>query len=532
MVLRFPDGSFIVLPESALAGTAVEEQNIRFVHQYVRQLLDFISTYRHLYDFHAVDFFVEQYMDTLPGDWAAFARQGAGDQHDVDTFLDWMVTFAGESDVQGTCRSLNVAVPDTLREYLEKAHTIGLPRDPQVCSQEVQVPKAALDTKVVLGMTPKKVHEVELLAGYIAQMCTTRGINRLVDIGAGQGYLSSVLALKYGLHVIGVDYDTVQTNGANRRRELIMKRYSKRAETRAAMGKLVYLNKTVTSADTFDGLVSESNASGVVLVDSSTNTKDGAGEQWGIVGLHTCGDLSPHMMHMFCESESSVIVNLGCCYHHLSEEFEQDTDVARTGFPMSQILRDADTQLGWTARMLACQSTCRWPSQDRAKEAFVRHFHRALLQRVLFDATGSSPTHVQIHSPKLRRGPLGTFKEYFGHAMERLQSEEPGMYTQILDLASQTTDTPCSSSSSDPQTLLDKLADAYWSRYYPAGLREVALVWTLRAMVAEAIESLILVDRWLWLYEHPQPVIAQLFPLFGHIDSPRNMCLVGLKSPQ
>ena len=45
-----------------------------------------------------------------------------------------------------------------------------------------------------------------------------------------------------------------------------------------------------------------------------------------ITGLHTCGNLAPSMLRLFihCEESARVICNVGCCYHHLDEEFTRN----------------------------------------------------------------------------------------------------------------------------------------------------------------------------------------------------------------
>jgi hypothetical protein len=42
----------------------------------------------------------------------------------------------------------------------------------------------------------------------------------------------------------------------------------------------------------------------------------------GVVGLHTCGSLAPASIKLFFSTRSAkFICNVGCCYHHLPEEF-------------------------------------------------------------------------------------------------------------------------------------------------------------------------------------------------------------------
>lgn len=68
-------------------------------------------------------------------------------------------------------------------------------------------------------------------------------------------------------------------------------------------------------------------------------------------GLHTCGNLAASCLRIFRENtQIHCVCNVGCCYHLLGEEFQQNDCFANrkifdadddnaTGFPMSQYLR-------------------------------------------------------------------------------------------------------------------------------------------------------------------------------------------------
>lgn len=94
------------------------------------------------------------------------------------------------------------------------------------------------------------------------------------------------------------------------------------------------------------------------------NTKD----EFALVGLHTCGLLATTCLKLFTESKNclKLLVNVGCCYHLIEEEFLVDSfwnDVENAlnknesyGFPMSKCLKDKQFVLGRDARMCASQS--------------------------------------------------------------------------------------------------------------------------------------------------------------------------------
>jgi len=68
-------------------------------------------------------------------------------------------------------------------------------------------------------MTQKKVHEVEVMSQVVAALVNISHASHVVDVGGGKGYLSSILALRHGLRVLGVDASPVNTRGAARRTE-------------------------------------------------------------------------------------------------------------------------------------------------------------------------------------------------------------------------------------------------------------------------------------------------------------------------
>ncbi|XP_044797815.1 methyltransferase-like protein 25 isoform X5 [Bubalus bubalis] len=93
-----------------------------------------------------------------------------------------------------------------------------------------------------------------------------------------------------------------------------------------------------------------------------------------MVGLHTCGDLAPNTLRIFTsKSEVKGVCSVGCCYHLLSEEFEnphkgagerasfgcfscQEYTQERRGFPMCHYLKEERWCCGRNARMSACLS--------------------------------------------------------------------------------------------------------------------------------------------------------------------------------
>ena len=129
-------------------------------------------------------------------------------------------------------------------------------------------------------------------------------------------------------------------------------------QTQHAQGKLSVLTQFVDTSTDLPKLLLES-----FPVDSGVPAD--VGHNFGIVGLHTCGNLASDSLRIFLtNARCKFCVNVGCCYHHLNEEFfrnlyetEEVTDAcnANPGFPLSRVLREKKFQLGRNARMIAAQ---------------------------------------------------------------------------------------------------------------------------------------------------------------------------------
>lgn len=76
--------------------------------------------------------------------------------------------------------------------------------------------RATKPVKITEFMTAKKLHEVENMSRIVADLADVSKADLVVDIGSGKGYLTSVLALHYRLHVLGIDCRSTNIDGAIR----------------------------------------------------------------------------------------------------------------------------------------------------------------------------------------------------------------------------------------------------------------------------------------------------------------------------
>ncbi|KAJ3111619.1 hypothetical protein HDU96_005525 [Phlyctochytrium bullatum] len=585
---------------------------------YAHALATFFRTYAYLWQHHAVDFYTCNYFRTvLPEEWR--------DPLMKLSFDDLLALGAGVPPVDQSW-------PESLKTFVEESRSLPLPRHPagDPLAEMLERQAIQLDCHQLQGMSPKKQHEVLLLASLIDHIASTLETSQhrlgILDLGAGQGYLDTVLAHSYGRTVIGVDDDEVQTCGAKRRNEKLTKAHSKNKKRKAddasgtdrvqEMGEVYHINRRVHAGEAFEDLLREvqKEMDGAGPEESSARLETVAdNQQWLLCGLHACGDLTPAMFRHFLNSTARAVVCVSCCYNKLTESplpspsaastnsvpawestkdlrlrsvidtttltYQRALESMSDGYPLSRYFRRHRSTfgLGYTARTLACQATGRWwvgeggegSPESGARDAYRRHFYRALLQ-VVVEERG-----LIDHIKALRPSTEVTPKAPGGQDGASAGAGDPGLVIGRLR--------PHAFANGFPhyaQTALGRLGlkdldalgldTAALKRYedeYESREKELAAVWTLRAMMGAAAESLIVVDRAVWLAEVAAGVSEEedfdvdvvedgrlvqvragvrddkgseaarkgaalrvrIFPLFNLVDSPRNIVVVAEK---
>lgn len=273
-----------------------------------------------------------------------------------------------------------------------------------------------------------------------------------------------------------------------------------------------------------------------------------------IISLHSCGNLVHHGVRSLILNPSvKAVAMVGCCYnlvterlgpptHKLSSLRSSSLRLDRTssacdpqGFPMSKRLEkfqygdNAGVRLNITARMMAVQAPQNWTSAD-CESFFTRHFYRALLQRVFLDrglvgkpadedapVTGVSPrgwtgAGEPILIGSLRKHCYDSFTAYVRGALEKLVDE-----TQRGQEFAK-----CMNKMTEEDIL-------QYEQEYKSKKKELSIAWSLMAFSAEVVESIIVVDRWLYLREQPMVKDCWVQAVFDYKQSPRNLVVVGIK---
>lgn len=191
------------------------------------------------------------------------------------------------------------------------------------------------------GMSPKKTHEVIRMSAYINSLLRETGTQalRVVDVGAGQGYLTRAIAGMLNgqdTKVLALDWDGAQTSGAER---WVRKERSRKEE--GIEEKIAHKTIHITP-DTLLSTIDEWVQSDTTLSPNQLyphgeiECRSGATPVPVLfVGLHACGSLTPDILRAFfsvsaarLEAEGPVrqpqrhwtpcgAVIVGCCYNLL-----------------------------------------------------------------------------------------------------------------------------------------------------------------------------------------------------------------------
>lgn len=471
--------------------------------QYLEHLISIKHKYHDLATVHIVDFYTKNYWDLIDPEWQKALMQADSDD---DEFIDTCLNLASNYD----CKS---HWPDSLKAYVKEMKDNQLPMfdDTEYNCDHLQ---CTIERHLQTGMNDKKAHEVESLSMLIQHIAKSTDMTSIIDLGAGQGYLSRALALQHDMHVLAVDADEIQTCGAKffqNKAEKSIKGKKIRAivATEPEAAELIEQVKNgqhsrlhhITQMITLDNLPT-------LLADwtdtSRWKHREVPAKSWMICGLHTCGDLAPTMLQLYQGSpQIGGMISVGCCYHWLTEYNANHPEVA-PGFPMSSYLQDHEIKLGSTLRMLACQAPGRWASQrESTLSSFKHNLYRAMLQRMMVDKGLASVEKPPVVGRMNNKRDFTSYSVYVRAALKRFK-----MTGAISDEEAEQFE----------KNAREKQLD-----------RQIIILWTLRILLSPIIETIILVDRYMYLLETLPDTHIWMWPLFDKVASPRNVVIVGLK---
>ncbi|XP_020553988.1 methyltransferase-like protein 25 isoform X2 [Sesamum indicum] len=521
--------------------------------KWIHAIIDFLKPYRFFLDAHVVNFFKDRLWEAVDKEWMDCLRKEPADKL-----------------LQIPSGVVQDHWPASLKQFVLTLRSLSLPRD-QADLQEAfpGLRVAPLNSVLAQGMNQKKKHEIQALAGVIDSIARRVGSHKIVDVGSGQGYLAQVLSFEHELSVIAIDASSHHGSITDARAKRIEKYY--------AAKKCFCIPKTVTCRVLSPAMLKDISSSlrqvdemeNPTIFRDNTDSKPLAGDLASecpysskaddkstmvLAGLHACGDLSVTMLRTFMEcDEVKAVISIGCCYNLLSEEGIKEGD-CQFGFPVSRGAKSANLQLGKNARDLACQSAERWRGLGEAAglHNFELHTFRAAFQMVLFQCY----PEIITRSPAIGRQGKAFRRQHHRRILE-CNADMAQTFSQNC-CSTYAKDALLNEHSSYPKSANKEAnsADRYsmFVKFCKSGLGRLGLCvpqdiefsrlweeaeefsglvgpyWTLRAALGPVLETILLLDRLLFLQEQGNVLIQTvLLPIFDPVLSPRNVALIAEK---
>ncbi|XP_075537807.1 methyltransferase-like protein 25B isoform X2 [Dermacentor variabilis] len=343
----------------------------------------------------------------------------------------------------------------------------------------------------------KKQHEIVRLAMVIEMLAQKCDCSHALDVGSGQGHLARLLALDKKLHIATVDLVGSHLTSAQRfdHQAAIHVQKKKAAEIEAEVAdSSCYLPQHVELEISMATTPAELEQ----VAEKAWGRGSSGAENFVLVGLHTCGNLGPSMIQLFADSPAARgLVSVGCCYMKLSEDKCEGIEM-KMAYPMSSHVCALGNvaALSYQAREVACHAFEVYTRKLKESPLALKiHCYRALLERLIVNRY-KDQRHCGLGSVK--HADSLTFSQYARKALEKFP----------LTLPDEDLDSP------ELELAMDE-----WQR--------VVVFYSLRLLLAPVIESLILVDRMLYLWD--RCISSSLLPLFDPCLSPRNLVLLAFK---
>lgn len=340
---------------------------------YIESLLHFVTSnelFQHLCGgVHILDFMTQEpelYSTLLPVEWRAWFEY-----HSISDVLDLLM----REDISSLVSNSHSwrggpGPPQSLLQYIRdiRRHTL----DRQVCSvskkNKFNDGESQLAKHVVVGMKPKKIHEVQCFAKYIDQLTSNinssseHHLSHIVDFGSGQNYLGRALASPpYCKDVVAIESKQHNIDGAKtmdihaklaekekiirnkKEYRLAQKSLSSGLSTKATsqvaqlatnmhqerrpeeiVPHITNYGEAQGSLQYFESIICNGDLSGTI--DRIRVGKATSDPQLMVISLHSCGNLVHHGLRSLILNPSvKAVAMVGCCYNLMTERLGPPT---------------------------------------------------------------------------------------------------------------------------------------------------------------------------------------------------------------
>lgn len=354
----------------------------------------------------------------------------------------------------------------------------------------------SLSKQQCVGMSLKKQHEVEHMASRAAHF--TPPHLTLLDCGCGEGYLTCALSALYQRNVIGLE--AVPRSGQNA--QLLLRQMSGGGKKEAdEENKEKGGEKKKIPAPQFRVAVLED---GTTVDEMRKSVSIDEREETAMIGLHCCGQLSVNVLRVFREDVHCVALCLvGCCYGRVGSMGHAMT------FPLSKEAKKRTphiTQFGSVAFRAASDSPYLWRQKNAAEfdDSIRLMFYRIVSEQIMLQQYGTDKYECR----KVTQKHCTSFPAYFRQLLRgaKLKSDHVIKMTD------------------------EELERVFREVYTEENAKRVALMLAIRVTLSSLIESVIVVDRIMYLLEGEVPLsLCRVSAAFDPNISPTNLILEVLK---
>ncbi|KAF5301619.1 hypothetical protein FQA39_LY10666 [Lamprigera yunnana] len=262
---------------------------------------------------------------------------------------------------------INSNSPESLKIFLKKVQSLKVPIEIYKTTNKL------VASKRHNHINDKKWHEIVSLAVVIHDVCSSKDITVIVDVGAGLGHLSYLLSKKYNYKILAIE-------GNKEIFDLALKTQEKCYPDEKERVKFIH------------HFITKNSACEIEVFLKSLNWDI---EKVCIVGLHACADLSITVLKIFRKLEFlRTLIIVPCCYHRMEFSFESVDKEKFKYFPVSKAMNDlyaaveGEDFLRRPFLRLACQQTkISWntmTAEDHEMHSKSCMF-RAILQEVAYE---------------------------------------------------------------------------------------------------------------------------------------------------
>ncbi|XP_073495609.1 methyltransferase-like protein 25B [Phyllobates terribilis] len=498
-----------------------------------------LSVYGHIADSYIIEFFTDNLWETLPGCWRLVLSDLTAPE-----LADLLLSKSNTRNA-----SYRSVWPLSLLALKVTAQTLSFQRTPRpdVGSANKKRPaefqsnhcqSSLLDPLFRKHVKPKKQHEIQRLGKLVKKLSDVTGYDHVVDVGSGQGHLSRVLSFGHGLYVTALEADHNLVSMAIKfDRDLIYmlkkepmkptkiatyditsiksarppRHVSACVDPQASWEEFMHqlTNNKETGSNTSPAFTQDPIMAACLSVSSLDQLHFTQKDNFILTGLHACGDLSVAMLRHFTECPHIIgITSVACCYMKLTTSevprppgvlapcCHPDSSLQQYGYPISSWVSGLPGhKLSYKSREVACHAIEDYIERLKGESDMLRiHCYRAVLEMVI---RGIDPTMKRAGVQTIKNAHKLLFTEYAKQGLRRV-----GL---------------------DPDTPLNHtLVEAMLSQH-----QKVVAFFSLALLLAPLVETLILLDRMIFLQENG--FHCDVVPLFKPDFSPRNLVLVAAK---